>query len=277
MFSSKIINLIILSFCFFDSAGKNMNNSTIYEKMDKPVSSFIRTLNGVAVETFFYTTELSRILLVGEPKVFETIRALPLINVMTLAAPIFDNRFEKFIKISEKHSQNQLLEAILDATILTSYNTNAYSVSKLLDHLSTALQNKIDCIMYQIKHDSKWDQKSLNSFKKYSALAIGLTAFIVITNKYIGTNNIENKVSNLEGLNATAVLSLLPVSYYVLKNCYKVLTINHNANTDNLSKYEELLSFVQKLKNELKTYGSISITLRNGNIATIENNTVKFN
>ena len=183
-----------------------MNNQTIDKKMGKPVSSFIQTLNYVPTETFYYTTELSRILLVGEPRVFETVRAIPLINVIMIAAPLFnnrlfDNRFKKFIKNGEKCSQSQLQEAIEDAVVLTTYNTNAYSVSTLLDYLSQALQSKVGYIKDQIKCD------------------------------------------------------------------------------ENLDKYEELLSFVQKLKEQLKTNGSITLTLRDGNTATINNdmfNTVRF-
>lgn len=272
----KIIALITLSLCFFECIGNNMSNQTIDKKLGKPVSSFIVTLNFVKTDQFCYTTELSRILLVGEPRVFETVRASQLIYFMSLAAPLFDNRlfanrFEKFIKNGEKCSQSQLQEAIEDAVALTAYNTNAYSVSKLLDYLSEALQSKIGPIKDQVKHDSKWDQKSFSSLKKWGALAVGLTAFVVITNKYIGDNTIENSVSNLEGLNAIAVLSLLPVSYQVLKNCYKILTINPHESNQNLGKYEELLSFVQELKEQLKTNGFIALTLHNGNTVTINN------
>jgi hypothetical protein len=206
MFNRKVIALITLSFCFFECIGNNMNNQTIDKKLGKPVSSFVRTSDFIATDTFYYTTELSRILLVGEPRVFETVRGIPLINVIMIAAPLFnnrlfDNRFKKFIKNGEKHSQSQLQEAIEDAVVLTTCNTNAYSVSKLLDYLSEALQSKIGYIKDQIKSD------------------------------------------------------------------------------ENLDKYEELLSYVQKLKEQLKTNGSITLTLRNGNTATVNNdmfNTVRF-
>jgi len=284
MFNRRVIAIIALFFCFFECIGKNMNNQTIDKKLGKPVSSFVRTADFIATDKFYYTTELSRILLVGEPRVFETVRGIPLINLMMTAAPLFnnrlfDNRFEKFIKNGEKYSQSQLQEAIEDAIILTTYNTNAYSVSTLLDYLSEALQSKIGYIKDQIKHDYKWDQKSFSSLKKSGALAVGLTAFVVITNKYIGDNNIGNKVFTIEFLNAIATLGLFPVSYQVLKNCYKILTTNPRASDENLDKYEELLSFVQKLKEQLKTNGSITLTLRNGNTATINNdmfNTVRF-
>jgi len=203
MFNRKIIAIIALSFCFFESVGKNVNNQTIDKTLGKPVSSFVRTADFIATDKFYYTTELSRILLVGEPRMFETVRGIPLINLMMIAAPLFnnrlfDNRFKKFIKNGEKCSQSQLQEAIEDAVVLTTYNTNAYSVSKLLDYLSEALQSKIGDI---------------------------------------------------------------------------------NASNENLGKYEELLSFVQRLKEQLKTNGFIALTLRNGNTATVNNdmfNTVSF-
>jgi hypothetical protein len=183
-----------------------MNNQTIDKKLGKPVSSFVRTVDFMPTDTFYYTTELSRILLVGEPRAFETVRAIPLINLIFLAAPLFnnrlfDNRFKKFIKNGEKYSQSQLQEAIEDAVVLTTYNTNAYSVSTLLNYLSKALLSKIGDRMDQIKSN------------------------------------------------------------------------------ENLDKYQELLSFVQKIKEQLKTNGFITLTLRSGNTATINNdtfNTVRF-
>jgi hypothetical protein len=282
MFNRKVATLVTLSFCFFESIGKNMDNQTLDKKLGKPVSSFVRMLDLTITDQFKYTTELSRILLVGEPRAFETVRTTPLIKDLIVVAQLFNylffaNRFEKFIKTGEKCSKSQLQEAIKDAAILTTYNTNAYSANKLLDYLSKALQSKIGYIKDQIKHDSKWDQKSFSSLKKSGALALGLTAFVVITNKYIGDPNIESKVSSLEFLSAIATLGLLPVSYQVLKNCYKVLTINPNASTENLDKYEELLSFVQKLKEQLETNGFINFELNNGRTATLKDNKVIFN
>jgi len=267
-----------------------MNKQTIHEflnqKLGKPVSGFVLLsyYGDRIVERFVYTTELSRILLVGEPRVFESVRGIPVIDSLMGLAVLFYrwffyNRFEKFIKNSEKCSQAQLQEAIEDAVILTTYNTNAYSVSKLLNYLSEALQGKIGYIKEQIKYDSKWDHKSSSALKKWGALAAGFTVFVVVMNKYLGDNNIER----IEGLTAIATsiatLGLLPAWYQVLKNCYKILTTNPNANDENLCKYEELLFFVQELKEQLKTNGFIVFTLRNGHTATIPNdwfNTVKF-
>lgn len=284
MLIKKLIAAAALLLCFFESIGKNMDNQSLGKKLGKPVSVFIKTIDFIPTDKFYYTTELSRILLVGEPQVFETIRAIPLINLTMTFAPLFnnrffDNRFEKFVKNGEKWSQSQLQEAVEDAIVLTAWNTNAYSVSKLLDHLSEALQYKIGNIKEQIKHEFKWDQKSFSSLKKSGAWAVGLTVLIVITTKYIGDNTIGNEVSYLDGLNAIASLGLLPVSYQVLKNSYKILTINPDACNQYLNKYEELLAFVQKLKEQLKTNGFIALTLRNGNTATIKNdrfNTVTF-
>ena len=279
MFNRRVIAIIVLSCCFFESIGKNMHDRKIDENLGKPVFSFVETLNGVTVEQFCYTTELSRILLVGEHRVFEFVRHLPIIRVISLAGPLFDNRFENFIKNVEKSSQRQLQEAIEDAILLSTYNTKAYSVSKLLNYLVEALQNKIVYIRDQIKHDFKWDQKSFRSMKKSVAWAIGLMACVVITNKYIthGDENIANKVSSLEFLNAVATLGLLPVSYQVMKNCYKILTINPNACNQYLDKYEELLAFVQKLKAQLETNGFITFKLTNGRIATLKDNKLIFN
>ena len=161
-------------------------------------------------------------------------------------------------------------EVIEDAIVLTAYNTNAYSVNKLLDYLAKALQGKVSYIKNQIKHDSKWDQRSKRSLKKSGAWVAGLMAACIISNKY-----------NAENINGIAALGLIAVSCSMLKNSYKFLTVSPNASNDNLDKYEELLSFVQKLKEQLETDGSIAITLRNGNTATIKdhrfNTTVTFN
>lgn len=272
MFYRRVIAIIVLSCCFFESIGKNMHDRKIDENLGKPVFSFVERLNGVTVEQFCYTTELSRILLVGEHRVFEFVRHLPIINVISLAGPLFDNRFENFIKNVEKSSQRQLQEAIEDAILLSPYNTKAYSVNKLLNYLVETLQNKIVYIKDQIKHDFKWDQKSFSSMKKSVALAVGLMAFVLYCD-----NNIENKVSSLEFLNAVATLGLLPVSYQVMKNCYKILTINPNACNQYLDKYEELLAFVQKLKAQLETNGFITFKLTNGRIATLKDNKLIFN
>jgi len=197
MFNRKALAVIALFCCFFESIGKNMDDQTIGEKLGKPVHTFIETLNGAKVEQFCHTTELSRILLVGEPRFFEYVRHLPIINVISLLGPLFDNRFKNFIKNVEKSSQRQLQEAIEDAIALRLYNTKAYSVGKLLNYLVEALQNKI---------------------------------------AYIRDKN-----------------SLSPNAY----NQY-------------LDKYEELLAFVQKLKEELETNGSITLELANGRTATFK-------
>lgn len=287
MFHRKVIAIIALSCCFFESIGKNIDDRTIGQKLGKPVSSFVEMSDFITVQQFCYTTELSRILLVGEPRVLGLVRCLPLVNnvinpVINLVSLIFNNRFvnnrfETFINNAEEFSQIQLQEAIEDAILLSTYNTEAYSASKLLNYLVEALQEKVVCIKDQIKHDFKWDQKSFRSIKKSGAWAIGLIAFVVITNKYIGDTNIENKVSNLEGINAIAFLGLFPVLYQVLKNCYKTLTINPNAYNQYLDKYEELLAFVQELKAQLETNGFIDFKLTNGCIATLKDNELIFN
>jgi len=288
VFNRRLIVLFCCLLSFLRAFGVNMNEmsnkmnakeflQTIGEKLGKPVSGYVETVNFVTAEQFFYTTELSRTLLVGEHGVFRFVRGLPIIDAICLAAPLFDNRFEIFIKNAEKLSQRRLLEAIEDAILLSPYNTKAYSASKLLNFLCEALQNKIAYIKDQIKHDFKWDQKSLSSMKKSSAWAIGLITLVVITNNYIDKANIENKVSNVEFLNAIATLGLLPVSYQILKNCYKILTINPNACNQYLDKYEELLAFVQTLKAQLETNGFITFELTNGRTATLKDNALIFN
>lgn len=260
-----------------------MNNQTIDQKLGKPVSSFVVLTNfGASIsEKFVYTTEVSRILLVGEPRVFETLRCIPgMCSLMGLVAKFngwfFYNRFEKFIRNSEKCSQGQLQEAIEDAVVLTTYNTNAYSVSRLLNYLSEGLKGEIGYIKEQIKYDSKWDHKSSRSLKKWGALAVGLMAFIFV-NESIGY--IGGSASAIEYIRGFAAMGLILASYQTVKNCYKVLTINPNANDETLGKCEELLLFVQKLKEQLKANGFIAFTLRNGHTATITNdmfNTLKI-
>ena len=59
----------------------------------------------------------------------------------------------------------------------------------------------------------------------------------------------------------------------------KIRKRNPNANDETLGKCEELLLFVQKLKEQLKANGFIAFTLRNGHTATITNdmfNTLKI-
>lgn len=139
------------------------------------------------------------------------------------------------------------------------------------------VQKKIVYIKDQIKHDFKWDQQSVRSMQKSSAWAIGLIAFVAITNKYISNNNTENTVSNVEALNAVATLGLLPASYCVLNNSCKILTINPNACNQHLHKYEELLVFAQELKAQLEANGFIDFKLTDGRIATLKDNKVIFN
>lgn len=243
-----------------------MHDRQIDKSLGKPVFSFVKMLNGAIQDRWFYTTELSRILLVGEHRVFEAVRYVPVIDVISLAGPLCDNRFENFIKNVGQSSQEQLQEAIKDAILLSPYSTKAYSVSPLLDYLVEALQNEIMYTRDQIKHDFKWDQKSFYYMKKSVALTFGLMAFVAIAKKY----------NELKYLHAIATLGLFPASYGALKGCYNVLATDPNACNQHVEKYEELLAFVQKLKAQLKENGFITFKLANGCTATLKDDKLIF-
>lgn len=283
MFIKRALSIIILSCCLFKSLpcafvealSQNKHDRQIDKNLGKPVFSFAHALNGMIMNQWFYTTELSRILLVGEPKIFETIRYWPLVHIMSEAGPLFDNRFENFIKNVGQLPQEQLKEAIKDAILLSPYSTKAYSASALLDHLIEALQNEILYTKCQIQHDFKWDQKSLNYMKKSVALALGCIATKAISS-FIATNDVATEYNASELLDAIAMLGVLPASYRILNGCYKVLAIDPNACNQYLETYEELLSFVQKLKVQLEANGFITFKLTNGCIATLKNNKLIF-
>lgn len=263
MFNRRLIAIIALSCCFFESIGHDRER---VENLGKTVCTYVKMENGFVVEELYYTSELSKILLFGEHKVFG-ISFLPI---------IFDNRFENFIKTVGGSSQSQLQEAIEDAILLSSYNIRAYSVSKLLNYLVEVLQNKILYIKDQIKHNFKWDPKSFSSMKKSVAWAAGLIAYMVITEKY-RDKNFNNKIAVLGILDVVVGLGLFPVSYMVVKNGYNLLTINPNACHQYLNKYEELLAFVLRLKAQLEADGFITIKLTNGRIATVNDNELIIN
>lgn len=280
MFSKKALSIILLSCCLFKSLScleiliENGHDRKIEQDLGKRIFSFMHLGGGTE---WYYTTELSRVLLVGEPRVFHAIRYFPVIGFMGGVGPLFDNRFEDFIKKIEQSSEKKLQEAIKDAILLSPYSTKAYSANRLLDYLAEALQNKIVHVKNQIDSDYTWDQESLSYMKKSVLLALGLTACIAITNQYIDNNNGENSVSYYsKSLNDMAILGLFPASYKVLKGCYKVLTTDPNACNQHLEKYEKLLAFVQKLKAQLEENGSITFTLANGRRATLKNNKLIF-
>ncbi len=260
---------------FLETLQENMHDRQIDKNLGKPVFSFAHALNGMMVNQWFYTTELSRILLVGEPKIFETVRYWPIVHIMSEAGPLFDNRFENFIKKVGQSSQEQLKEAIKDAILLSPYSTKAYSVSELLDYLIEALQNEIIYTKRQIQHDFKWDQKSLNYMKKSVALALGCIATKAISS-FIATSAIAKQYNASELLDAIAILGVLPASYRILNGCYKVLATDPNACNQYLPRYEELLSFVQNLKVQLEADDFITFKLANGCIATLKNNKLIF-
>lgn len=287
MLCKKALLLIILC-CLFENAShcmtitkieQNAHSKEFEKKVGKKLFSFGHAINGAVVDRWYYTTELSRILIVGEPRMFESVRGWPIISGVYLFGPLFDNRFDDFIENAKQFSQQKLEEAVQDAILLSPYSSKGYSVNKLLDYLIEALQHKVADIKEQVEHNYKWHQKSYSNLKKSVAVLVGLIATVAITSKNITHNdkNKKNKVSNLEFLSIIATFGCIPASYKVLKGCYKVVTIDPNASNQYLKKYEELLIFLQKIKLQLETSGCITFKLESGYTATIKDNQVIFN
>lgn len=278
MLSKKIILTVGLLSCFFENIQGAMNREQLEKKLGKPVYSFVHMVDFHVMDHWFYTTQLSEILLVGEGPIIETCRLLPVVgsSIVPLISPIFDNRFENFVQNIGNYSQQQLREAIQDTLILTGGSSKAYSMSNLLYYLQDALQTKIDLIENQINFDFRYDQESVYSMQKSVALAAGLIAFISVANRYITCDDkkLDSKISNLEALHAIASLVLLPASYKILKNSYEFFTKDPHARNQYLHEYQDLLEFVQNLNSELKTDGCITFTLDNGNVATVKEHTV---
>lgn len=278
MFNKMRMTIAVILCCFFQDAQGYYTREQLENYFGKPVFSYQHIVDFTVVDQWLYTTELSKILLVGDNSLLDFMKVIPAVgSIFMLTELIFKNRFsdtriESFIKNVGKSSQQELQEAIQDAILLSSASTQAYSTHKLLDYLIEALENKINIIKDQLKHDSKYDQKSLYSMKKSLVLAVGLIAIVAVTNTYCSGDDKNEKetVSNVEALNACAGLSLFPVLYKVLKDCYKVLTIDPNVYNKYLDEFEKLLTFVQELKTNLKTNGAISFKLANGRIATLK-------
>lgn len=275
MLSKKIIVTISLLCCFFKNIQGGINREQLEEKLGKPVYNFVHLIDFSVADEWLYTTELSKILLVGEGPIIEFSRCLPIVGscIVPLFGRIYsncDNRFENFVENIGKVSQQKLREAIQDTLLLTGGSTKAYSMSKLLHNLEDTLQSKIGLIQDQIKFDFKYDQESLYSMQQSLAYAAGLIVAISLTNTYINhvDKNVDNKTSFVEFLNSIAVLGLLPVSYQIFKNSYDVLTKDPHVLNQYLKEYQDLLEFVQNLNSQLKTDGCITFKLDNGNIAT---------
>lgn len=256
MFGKKIIVIVGLLCCFFEHAQSGMNREQLEIKLGKPVYRFVQPLDYTLIiddyefrDYCLYTTELSKILLVGE------------------------NRFDDFIESIGKSSQKQLREAIQDTLLLTGGSSKAYSMSKLLYYLEDILQRKIDFIENQIKFDYTYDQESVFAAQKSFTVAVALIVFASVAQAYIPSdakNSNNTNVSNAEGLYSLAILGLIPALYIVLKNSYEVLTKNPRAHNQYLKEYQDLLEFVQNLIFELKEKSCISFTLDNGNLANIK-------
>lgn len=277
MFNKIKKTIVVIFCCFFQDAQGYYTREQLENYFGKPVFSYQHMIDLIVVDQWLYTTELSKILLVGDNVFFDYMKTTPVVGcIFGVAEPIFknrfsDTRFESFIKNVGNSSQQELQEAIKDALLLSSASTQAYSIHKLLDSLIEVLQDKIIFIKYQIKHDFKCDQKSLRSMKKSLACTAVLIAFVAVTNKFCSSDDkkVKDTVSNIEGLNAFAGLCLFPASYKALKDGYKVLTTDPNVYNKYLDEFQKLLTFVQELKIELKTNGAISFKLANGRIATL--------
>jgi len=274
--------IVALSGCFFESvhavnwffedtpAGKALEQ--LKRGLRIPVSSFVHTVDFHVMDQWYYTTELSRILLVGEHRFFEHVRYVPAIGgLLSLPGPLFDNRFEYFIKHVGKSSQQELQEAIRDTILLTQYSTKSYPADELLSYLVAALQKKIVNINYQMKHDFTYDQESFRYMKKSLIWVVGLLALVVVNNKYVTDDD------NKKTLDGVLALGLVPTSYKTLKGCYKVLATDPNACNQYLQEYEELLEFVQKLQAQFRVTGGMSFELDNGCIVTLTKEGLVFN
>ena len=280
MFKKTKITIMVIFCCFFQDAQGYYTREQLENYFGKPVFSYQHLVDFIVVDQWLYTTELSKILLVGDNLLFDFMKKLPVAGTLfRVTEPIVknrfsDTRFESFIKNVGKSSQQELQEAIQDTILLSSASTQAYSVHKLLDYLIQALQDKIIIINDQMKHDFKYEQKSLHSMKKSLACTAVLIASVVITNKYCSCDDKQVKatVSNVEALNAFSCLCLLPASYKALKDCYKVVTTDPNAYNKYLDEFQKLLTFLQELKIELKTNGALSFKLANKRIATLKVN-----
>jgi len=278
MFHKIKMTVLVIFCCFFQDAQGNFSREQLENYFGRPVSSYQHLVDFIVVDEWLYTTDLSKILLVGDNVIFDSMKEIPVAGaVLRLIEPIYknrfcDTRFENFIKNVEKSSQQELQDAIRDAILLSSASTQAYATPQLLDYLIAALQNKIIVIKNQMKHDFKYDQKSLLSMKKSAVSVIVLMACVAITNKNCSSddNTVNKTVSNATALNSLAFLCLLPASYKLLKDCYAVLMIDPNAYNQYLDEYQKLLIFVKKLKIELKNTGALSFKLATGCKATVK-------
>jgi len=274
MFSKTIKTTVVILGCFFQDAQGGYTREQLENYLGKPISSYVHLVNFNVTNQWLYTTQLSKILLVGDSSLFEFIESLPEVSFLAeiVNNRFSDTRFESFIKNVGTSSQQELQEAITDAILLSTASTQSYSTHKLLDCLIELLQNKIIIINNQIKHNFKYDQKSLHSMQKSLAWTAVLIASIALTHTYCSCDDkkAQKTVSNKEALHAFSVLLLLPASYKALKSCYKVLTTDPNAYNKHLEEFKRLLTFVQKLKTDLKKNGAISFRLANGHIATVK-------
>lgn len=276
MFHKTKINALLFLCCIFQGVYGNYTREQLENYFERPVFSYTHMIDFHVVDQWLYTTELSKTLLVGGSTFFHVMRDVPGIGILSSAVePIFDNRFsdtrfESFIENVGKFSQQELQEAIQDAILLSSASTRSYTTPELLNYVIAALEDKIDLIENQIRHDFKYDQKLLLSIKKSCAVLVGLIAIVATTSKICSCDHIKkNTAVALGRVKTFAGLCLLPASYKVLSS-YNVLTKSPNAYNRHLNEFKELLTFVLNLQKDLKETGTIRFTLANQRIATVK-------
>lgn len=179
MFNKIKFTIAIIFCCFFQDAQGYYTREQLENYLGKPVFSCQHMIDLIVVEEYLYTTELSKILLIGDSVFFNAMKLVPAIgSIFLMLDPIvhnrfFDTRFETFIKNIEKYSQEKLQEAIKDAVLLSSASTQGYFVHNLLDYLSKTLRNKIIFIKRQNVYN-KYLEEYLELFVFVQKLKIAL-------------------------------------------------------------------------------------------------------
>lgn len=291
MFNKKLIAIIVMFSCFFKNAQASMTSEEFAKQLGKmltkPVSYFIFIVDYQIEDRYYYTTELSKLLLGGNSKIIESGKSMPIIwPVFSLASvatyvwdELFDTRLAAFMKKIEECSQQELQEAIKDALLLSKYSNHGYFPSCLLNYLVEKLQNRVFFVREQVKYNFTYDQESYRYMTRSLPWAIGFLAVVAIASRY-DTREVKSfsdfetmekqEMSPSLFLGSIAMLGAVPTLFKTLKGAYKVLTTDPNAYNQYLEKYEQLLAFVQNLKNELDVVGFITFKLPSGYTATVK-------